>query len=315
MQRSRRWIRFACRNTCFRAAGTSHEEFGDKATIWDSPDGTKEVWVPRNARLRDFKKLVMEAFSVLSDVEQRAPQAILSNLSLSWADLARFRVDTGILGASAIPLSDGVRLVKTARDVILSGARWLIEPRAAYYSRPLGSVSRFLRTLQLGQTEVGNYVVTVISPLGGTETAPDFARHLMKQVLNSVDATRDAAMRAYNIGDIVTFDDAVARGVNANLCDALANLAEASPTNSIEVSFRWSERLYPGQEESRAIVIDSRLVQTLRPAPERLLNRARADVTIRGLVQTLHDSTDVQHQSDATIVGKSMVGLEKFVLL
>lgn len=280
------------------------EQIEDKATVWDSADRSAEVWIPLRPSLQDYRRLMSESFQVLEQLEHRPIRSIIQDLSLSSADISRFRVQTGMFRTPTLPLSDGVALVRAARDAIVSAARWLVEPKAAYYSRPLAEVSRFLRNLRLGQTEIGSYVVTVISPLT-SETPPEFARDSMLQVYQSIQAARGAAIKATASLSLDSFDAAAREGVSANLCDALVGLAGASPDNAVELQFAWSPRIQVSGEPRQTITLNSEMIRTLKPAAERLRAlEPEPRATVRGLVREMTDRTAADRQSQVTVVAE-----------
>ena len=277
------------------------EQVDDKATVWDLPTAGAEVWLPLRRELRDYGHLIGELFATLQAVEQRSIRSIVQDLSLTWADVSRFRIATDLFATSSLPLSQGVTAVRTARDVISAAARWLQDPRSAYYARPTGKVSQFLRGLRLGQTEVGSYVVTVISPLVIDEA--QFARDSMVQVFRSVASVRQAALRANETLSMEPFN--VAEGVSANLCDALVSLGEASPDNAVEVNFSWSRRLGGEVRQREFITLDSAVIRTLVPAAEHLREQEPVpEMQITGDVRTLTDRSEEHSQSEVTLLGQ-----------
>jgi len=275
------------------------EQIGEKAMVWDRPGDQAEIWLPLRRQLSDYGRLMDETIQVLQDVEQRSIDAIFQDMSLQWADITRFRIDTGMFGTPTMPLGDGVVAIQATRDVISYGARQ--EQKAAYHSRPTGQMSRFLNELRLGQTEVGSYIITVISPL--TVESPHYARSAMLQVWDSVHAARDAASAARQTSDIGRFDAAVERGVSANLCDALVVLGESSPDSAVEMQVTWSNQIQSDRPILQSVTLDAAIIGTLRAGAEHLRDvEPVREIQVRGLVQDLSDRSEQDRVSQIVMI-------------
>jgi hypothetical protein len=260
------------------------EQISNKATIWDSPDGRHEIWVPLRRDFRDFQRVLESSFLTLEEAEGRPLQSVLRDMALRWADVTRFRVNTGNFGTGSIPLPAGMKLLDAARDIISASVRWLTEKKAVYYTRPHERVSEFLRHLQMGQTEVGSFVLTVISPLA--EPNASFSRQAISQVYAAVSAAKELAEKAIATNSIErTFSSAVDRGVNANLCEALTSLGALSPDGQVEVRFSWAVHEHLSKPQGEAVLVSEMNLRAIGDAAEYLRRlEPEVEVELSGLV-------------------------------
>jgi len=226
---------------------------------------------------------------------------LLADLTRTASDVIRVRLGHGLFDSSTVPFADGFRAIDSARNVIMFGSRSLEDPRAAYYSRPTGKVSKFLRTLQLGQTEISSYVITLISSVVGREAME--SRDYLVQAAEAISTAKEMAIASVRERDLRYFNDAWKYGVSANLCEALAALSQSSPDNASDLTFIWEASIGDrrvGKDSS--YVLDSSLTSTLSVAALllRSLDAVEA-VQLRGNVRSLTDRTEEFIQSEAVL--------------
>ena len=247
------------------------EVIGDKGSVWTlrSDDGQEfEILLPFNRELRDFASRMSDVLRTLEVVESREePRSqfdILTDITNATSDLLRIRLQSASVENGTLPIEQGVRVVEHARDLLLAAACATVQPRALYQTKKATQAVDYLRQVRIGQTERGSFVLIIqseVPPRLASSDQPDlldieepFERRVMLTLAGALTAARNAAQHAGATGDWRHFTDAVPAGVSANLCDAIAGLAEDGGADSVTMSFSWA----PG----RAL---------LRPAPERVL--------------------------------------------
>jgi hypothetical protein len=237
-----------------RATGWNKKaESRGKWSLWyliDSDGNNFELGVPFSHELRDFAARMSDALDVLETVEDRSQLEILRDLLVTSADVIRIRFTDGELADGSVPLEDGSQYFQKAKDLMLAAACAAVAPRAYYPSRKPAEAIDYLRNVRLGQTELGSFVLTILSrvppglTVGGSrslENGEPFERRVTQVLSKSLEAVRTAAEEAASTGQVESFVEAVDKGVSANLCDAVAGLGQ-SPTGSrnIQFSFSWS---------------------------------------------------------------------------
>jgi hypothetical protein len=173
-----------------------------------------------------------------------------------------------------------------------------------------------MRRVKLGQTEHGSFVVTLLSPvpplldpaLGATHRSAwaslndePLERMVTRRLMEALEASRNAAEMALS-GDAAAFEKAVAAGVSANLCEAVAGLIEQS--DGLDVSLTWA-RTRPAPEAQRKVAFSSKDAEILKEAARTFRQRQpRADVTLFGLV---HKLKVTQGEVEGVVTLKAMV--------
>jgi hypothetical protein len=179
----------------------------------------------------------------------------------------------------------------------------------------------------LGQTEQGSFVVTLLAPIPPQLQASQqglfpsfedepFERQVTRRLAESLDALRGAVELAASGDGQGAFERAVADGVSANLCEAVAGLIAQSA--GIDISVTWA-RTRPTLEAHRRIAFSTndaeivteaaRVFRARHPRPEVSLfgtvhTAKRRDEDVEGLV-TLKAMVDEKPQSVRAVLDQS----------
>jgi hypothetical protein len=249
--------------TYLRSAGWALAgRIGDAAWVWKQADET--VAVPENTEFADYARRLAELLDTLSQREQRSELEILRDLTTSMSDVVRLRVMSAVAADGSVGLEEGVTIVGSAKDMILSAARAAVIPRAYFRSRLPGPADEYMKRVRLGQTEQGSYVVTLLCPvspeLGPSDLASlaeidePFDRRVTRTLAGAVTKCAAAAREAALRQNMEPFTSAVRDGVSANLCSAIADIGEGLEEGQIQVSFSWARSRRPPDVASRAVI-------------------------------------------------------------
>jgi hypothetical protein len=225
-----------------------------QALVWQKSLGTDlefEIVLPMDRRLRDFAARMYDMLSTLALAESRSQLEIVSDLNLSSYDIVRNRALAASADEGTILLDDGVRFVQHAKEMMWSAACAAVQPRGYYHSRRPQQAVDYMKKVRMGQTERGSYVVTVLSRVPPALVNPDtnqidmieepFPRQVTATLATALRATHDAARIAASNGDLQAFQEAVPRGVSANLCDAISGMSvELDDSPGLEIGITWS---------------------------------------------------------------------------
>lgn len=224
------------------------ERIGDKALVYvPDPAATDpvEILVPARDDLGDYAARMAEAIQILADLEDRPVLAVYRDLTTSGLDVVRLRAP-GADASGAIAIEDGVVLYREAENLMLSAACSVVDPRRTYHLRKVTEATDYLKTVRLGPSERGSYVLTVFSPVQPRLAHQQqidfneepFARTVTLRLADALGAAKRAADRALADNAFDPFDAAVSQGVSANLCEALARLAET--THGFDIGLTWA---------------------------------------------------------------------------
>lgn len=212
----------------------------------------QELLLPTESAV-DGERLLSLAATKLAEILNR-PESTLIREAREYSDNAiAIRVVHEDVEEGTIPLEDGITLNKNAKELIIAAANAALERRPIFQGRPPAPVSTLVQSARLGQTAHGSYVVRVFCPeveLGDGSTS--FALATTRTLVSALSGLRESVDMYRDSRNHRVFDEAMQRGVSANLCDAIAKMAGSNRERTVEVSLRArsSGDLIPPEEHT-----------------------------------------------------------------
>jgi hypothetical protein len=282
------------------------------ATAWELDTGTDQkfrVTAPISTTARDFERRLSELISDLAEVEKTTPLDLIVSIREAWVDVVRVRVQSSIADFGSIPVSLGVNVFENIRNLLSAAGRSTLNARSAYAARPPSEVTAFLRSARFGPTETSSYVTPIFSPAASTaqdrrDRVVPFSRQLVTTLSRGLTSVREAAERATETAEMKPFSDVVDRGVSANLCDAIVQIANASIDGALEIDIAWAAKQPIVETLPRRTVISRQLVPAIKEAADYLRElEPEPDFDFQGTIFRLEDIKNEAHDLRATAVG------------
>ena len=273
---------------------TKFETHGKHADVYVS-EGRPEIILPRTDQLGDYASVVSRLIGIFGQVTERDESTVFRDLVGANHDTVRVRA-IGTEDNGSVLLDEGVELVSQAREMLLAAACATRMQRPVYRAGANKEAVEYMKQVRLGQTGHGSFVVNLLTPVPPTlqsvlpETWADlddepFERQVTRCLVRALEASRAAAESAHSGNGVSAFDRAVAHGVSANLCGAVAKLIERS--RGLEVSVNWA-KTRPTPESGRHIRFSLSDAGTLKEAERTFLAKEpRPDVKLYGSVHKL----------------------------
>ena len=203
-----------------------------------------EIIVPRTEHLGDYASVVATLIEIFAQVSGQDELMVYRSLVIADRDVVRVRAAESDDGS--VTLDQGADLIGGARDMLLSAACSLRDPRPVYRAGANREAADLLKRVRLGQTEQGSFVVTLLMPVvpppmpvllpdPDDRNAP-IERRMTRRLVEALSAARGAVERTA-AGEEGAFGESVASGVSANLCEAMARIIEPFPTLDVGVSW------------------------------------------------------------------------------
>ena len=275
-----------------RAAGWSRKEpYRVHSDVYGG-EARPEIIVPRTERLGDYAIVVSTLIETFAETAGQDALTVYRALVTADRDVVRIRAAESDDGSVA--LNDGVDLIDGARELLLSAACSIRDPRPVYRAGVNREAADLVRQVRLGQTDQGSFVVTLLTPvvpppMPGLFPDPDdwdapMERRMTRRLVEALTAAREAAERTA-AGDDGAFGEAIENGVSANLCEALVRIIEPFPT--LDCSVSWA-RTRPMKEPGAVVPFGRMDAALLREAARSLRDRApRPDVRLYGFLRLL----------------------------
>ena len=208
--------------------------------------------LPFDRTVGDYLTRMVDAVRLIAALEERLVTEVLTDLQHASTDVLRIRLCSADAADGTLPLLQGERMVKSTTE-LLAAAGCAVNARRAYFpASRTDEVRQFVQNLRLGQSERGSYVLTVQSrvapelrqeqPSLFDAPEPPFERRAVTALNRALIALRDAVDAAATNFTAKVFQDAVAHGVSANLCQAVAGMTAANPqpVDQLRFAFTWA---------------------------------------------------------------------------
>ena len=299
------------------------EPYGKVGHIYILEGETPELLVPASPAFADYALRLSQILEILSSVEERESRAVLRDLSMADVDLVRVRVPEAMTDGS-MPIDRGVTLVRESRNMLLAAACSATRPQRVFRMGSNKKAVQYLKTVRLGQTDQGSFVVNLILPaprwprVRGDHWGPrlnePFETRVMHMLASGLRAVRrgvDSVNRGFGI-----FEESVQEGVSANLCDALSSLLQ--DLEALDLSVCWAltrERrdenvqMHFRHSDEKALAEASRILKNRQDRPNQLItgyvtaltrgeSAREGHVTIRAMVDNVMRSIGVDFAPD-----------------
>lgn len=225
---------------------TEVEPFGEHSRVY-AKDGAEAI-IPGTSSLGDYSNVVAALLETFSRTSGRDELQIYRDLVTLDRDVVRVRLPDAERDGS-VRVDAGVELVTGAHELFLSAACSAWEARPVYRAGRVKRANEYMAGVRLGQTEQGSFVVTLLAPvppaietqrmLWPEESNEPYERLVTRRLASGLDAAAEAIERFTFERDFSVFEDAVGKGLSANLCDAAASLC--SQDGGIEISITWAQ--------------------------------------------------------------------------
>lgn len=200
-----------------------------------------EVDVPLHPDWGDYRRRIHEVMQVLLVVESAEWPELLGRLRHPSSDEFRVRLTGTERASGEIGLDDAIRLRQARRQLLLSVAHSVIEPRAYFQRLTRKPATSFLERCQELPAQPGSYVSSVRIPVepavkhGEGEPTP-FARRVTEKLATALSKVGAAT----SIGDPEPLLESARDGISSNFLTALAHFRPSSATGTIEFDMTWS---------------------------------------------------------------------------
>jgi hypothetical protein len=273
-------------------------------------EGDFLIELPLDVTFRDYARRMGEVLDTLVVATGKPPAWLLEELRASSFDIIRLRSTGPGIADGRVPIELGVRLFRLTRDLLEAAARSTLHPRLYHGVNRPPMVSDFLHRVMLASPADGSFTITAYVPIHseGASTPTQerdelpFGRRTTLTLAAAVSAARDAAAQEFQSSDGQHFLPLAARGISANLCEALAGFVEGGEATSLHLQVAWAASTTPMGSLSE-VYLDSKHASMLRAGSMALrAASSRGEVTLSGRVVRL-TSTNPEAGGMALISG------------
>ncbi len=246
---------------------TREETWRSRITVWSTEHNEQRhrILAPLMELSDTYAVRISEAVSTLAEVEGRSQFDIYYEATAGGADVIRLQTPNGN-GVDRRSLSASAKLLHGARELVASAARAAERPgQPVYRGRLSGEVLRYMDAIYpLPGYETGGDLTlhSRVPPDYGEQTdmGDPFHQPFSRSAALALDrGLREVGNTVREVlggdGGLSSFEEAAQRGVSANMCDAVAALADNQ--HGIEISLSWAAVRPSGASDERFAFAES----------------------------------------------------------
>ena len=232
--------------------------YAREASVFEK-DG-HSLLVPLASDFADYGRRMEEIVSNLAGFEKRSQDAVLRDLAYASSDVFRIRLANPLFDDGEVTHDQGILLFDNAQKMVHAAARSAISPKAYHLARAGTQTEDFLKTVKLGQTEIGSYIVTIVrfpvTPdlFGGeeVESALPFERKVTRSLVTGLNSLQTAVRSQVSKPSLDPFLESISLGVSASLCEAISNIGERTEGTTVDTQVTWARNRNIPQLDTKA---------------------------------------------------------------
>ena len=258
------------------------EPYGDVGRIYVLGRGTPNIIIPNSTDFADYNSVLHRVIEIMADAEERDWDSVARDLILADTNQVQVRLIDAYDDGS-IPAQAGVTLIQNSWKMIVAAARSAANPELEFKGKYGTKIREYLKTVRLGQTDRGSFVVNLLSPSPIDDT---FSDKIVVTLVSGLEAIREVLTYNYHLQSNWKFDEYVERGMSVNLCDAVASILTTGGDSGLEVSVHWAINSHANSNQTSSIAFDKTCAGKLKLARSTL--RSAANTTKLSIKEQVH---------------------------
>jgi len=262
------------------------------------------IVLPAKEDTREQPLYFSNALDILSSLKNIEPATIAQDINTVNRDVLRVRIE-GQGAHEAIPLRTAAQQINDLKQLVAYAARSEEDKKPYYINAQVPIAKDMVNAYRFGHTFRGSFGLTIETPRlqeihtyqqlslfqsltlfpDSTKTTPIW-RRVMERIARGL-LFVDKATKERDPKQLL---DNYATGLNANMCQALANMFNAQDT-SVEFSIKWAPIQVPDDPLIRSftrIKLDQSAQNQLAYAAKELVETHQEETTIRGTIVELN---------------------------
>lgn len=217
--------------------------FNGQVRQFSTPNGDDAIMIPVQNNFSDFYRVMYESLNTIALSENTTLKGLFNILINPSSDILKWRIADDNTSLGAISFNAMFDNIDNIRNLLASTYIDIISPSQFHKKVMINEVQSQIATYKFGQTEVGSYILNLVSPLGfyqyqlfdpNLDDLPINRRiniNMLKNINNIQQSIEDKNSR---------LDDDVASGqISVNFLNALSKLYEDNRDSDVSILAAW----------------------------------------------------------------------------
>lgn len=217
--------------------------FNGQVRQFSTPNGDDAIMIPVKNNFSDYYRVMYESLNTIALSENTTLKGLFNILINPSSDILKWRIADDNTSLGAISFNAMFDNIDNIRNLLASTCIDIISPSQFHKKVMINEVQSQIATYKFGQTEVGSYILNLVSPLGF------YQYKLFDPNLDDLPINRRININMLkNINDIQKsiedknsrLDDDVASGhISVNFLNALSKLYEDNHDSDVSILAAW----------------------------------------------------------------------------
>ncbi|MCL2135007.1 MAG: hypothetical protein FWH37_05570 [Candidatus Bathyarchaeota archaeon] len=274
--------------------------------------------IPTSRSLIDYNRSMYKAVEqiALSTKKEKSVEHVLLELLNPLSDIIRFHVKADSIKSGTIMFEDAIILFENAKKLVTYAAMDLEKPSEYHTGVPSLSSREVIKNCRFGQTEVGNYIVSIVLPfvkIEGNKTVQlnlfgeeadkinSITRQITNKIMNSIQQVKDS-IKNDSLSELMKPQNNEPPLISANFLEALNSIGIYKEKTEVNISVKWAPTVQVNKANIETVSITDAYYKPIEAIVNTIKhNRAVNEQEFLGRISKLQALPDVEKRKEGEI--------------
>ena len=221
--------------------------FDGRVRQFISPDEEHAILIPLIKEFYDYYKVMNDSLIGIAKFEDTSLRSLLNILLNPTSDILKWRIANDNTALGAISFNTMFDNIESIRSLLASTYKDILSPSTFHKKIMVTDVQEQIATYKFGQTEIGSYILNLVSPLGyyqyrlfdPQEEELPINRRINLKMLSSINQVQQSVLDNDSM-----LDEKVASGdISVNFLNSLTKIYEDNKDSDVSISAMWDIKI------------------------------------------------------------------------
>lgn len=221
--------------------------FDGRVRQFISPDEDYAILIPLIKDFCDYYKVMNDSLIGIAKFEGTSLRSLLNILLNPTSDIMKWRIANDNTALGAISFNTMFDNIESIRNLLASTYKDILSPSTFHKRIMVTDVQEQIATYKFGQTEIGSYILNLVSPLGyyqyrlfdPQEEELPINRRINLKMLSSINQIQQSVQDNNSI-----LDEKVASGdISVNFLNSLTKIYEDNKDSEVSIGAMWDIKI------------------------------------------------------------------------
>lgn len=217
--------------------------FEGKVRQFLAPNEESAILIPISREFSDYYRVMHDSLSVIAAYDNKTLNGLFNILINPSSDILKWRIADDNTSLGAISFNTMLDNIDNIKNILASTCIDIMNPSQYHKKVMVSDVQNQIASYKFGQTEIGSYILNLVSPLGfyqyqlfdpSVEELP-MNRRINMRMLKTINDIQQSVLENSS-----QLDDNVASGsISVNFLTALTKIYDDNKDSDVSISAAW----------------------------------------------------------------------------